>query len=61
MEKDLIWIISVIGIVAIFGGLSGLIKLGWGVWLGCWTLLQILPFFKEDLIIAGLEFLLSFL
>jgi hypothetical protein len=57
-KRDLIWIILVIGLVAIFGGWQGLVNLAEGIVLFIEIIIKsALTFFKWDLIIEGLKIL----
>lgn len=56
MDRDLLYILFLIGIVIVFGGWQGLYNLAIGIWFMLGVILIILvTFFKRDLIFAGLK------
>ncbi len=50
-----------IGLIAIFGGVPALISLFNALPVAFGIILQVLPFFKEDFIMLGFKFILSFI
>lgn len=47
-KREIFHILFVVGLIALVRGIAGLVDLGIGVLLNLKTILQVLPFFKED-------------
>ncbi len=61
MDRDLLWLFFVIGLVFVYGGWQGLYNLAMGIWLILGIVVVILiTFFKRDLIFTGLKALFNF-
>jgi hypothetical protein len=61
IKTNLSQILFVIVLIFLASGWLGLINLGKGILFDLWVILQVLPFFKWDLLVAVLKILWGFL
>lgn len=60
-KREIFHILFVVGLIALVRGIAGLVDLGIGVLLNLKIILQVLPFFKEELFFTVLKILWGFL
>jgi hypothetical protein len=56
-DSGLLRVFPLIVVIAFASGWQGLVNLFWAFLFDCWIILQVLPFFKWDLVILGLKML----
>jgi hypothetical protein len=61
VKREIFHVLFVVGLIALVRGIPGLVDLVIGVLLNLKTILQVLPFFKEELLVIVLKIVWGFL